>query len=64
MVITELNRRDVLVVRFNPAGIVGIVGIGEDLAVSARFVSAPARPLCQLRFQHGGLCLAQLWRRG
>lgn len=28
-VITELNRRDVPVVRFNPAG------IGEDLAVSA-----------------------------
>ncbi|MFD5031452.1 hypothetical protein ACFVWX_29600 [Streptomyces sp. NPDC058220] len=58
MVITELNRRDVLVVRFNPAG------IGEDLAVSARFVSAPARSLGRLRFQHGGLCLAQLWRQG
>lgn len=29
VVITELNRRDVPVVRFNPAG------IGEDLAVSA-----------------------------
>jgi len=29
MVITELSRRDVPVIRFNPAG------IGEDLAVSA-----------------------------
>jgi hypothetical protein len=35
MGITELNRRDVPVVRFNPAD------IGENLAVSARF--APAR---------------------
>ncbi|MFH8475001.1 ATP-grasp ribosomal peptide maturase [Streptomyces sp. NPDC018000] len=36
MVISELNRRDVPVVRFNPAD------IGEDLTVSARFGTCPA----------------------
>ncbi len=36
MVITELNRRDVPVVRFNPAD------IGADLTVSARFGTCPA----------------------
>lgn len=36
MVITELNRRDVPVIRFNP------VDIGEDLTVSARFGTCPA----------------------
>ncbi|WP_225101867.1 ATP-grasp ribosomal peptide maturase [Streptomyces sp. CoH27] len=43
MVITELNRRDVPVVRFNPAD------IGEDLTVSARFGTCPAPVTGQVR---------------
>ncbi|MFF4171787.1 ATP-grasp ribosomal peptide maturase [Streptomyces sp. NPDC001744] len=43
MVITELNRRDVPVVRFNPAD------IGEDLTVSARFGTCPAPVVGQVR---------------
>ncbi|MEV8480057.1 ATP-grasp ribosomal peptide maturase [Streptomyces sp. NPDC051173] len=43
MVITELNRRNVPVVRFNPAD------IGADLAVSARFGTCPAPMAGQVR---------------
>ncbi|MFF9772877.1 ATP-grasp ribosomal peptide maturase [Streptomyces sp. NPDC013978] len=43
MVITELNRRDVPVVRFNPAD------IGADLMVSARFGTCPAPVVGQVR---------------
>ncbi|MGW2261393.1 ATP-grasp ribosomal peptide maturase [Streptomyces sp. NPDC001780] len=43
MVITELNRRDVPVVRFNPAD------IGKDLTVSARFGACPASVAGQAR---------------
>ncbi|MER8001720.1 ATP-grasp ribosomal peptide maturase [Streptomyces sp. NPDC095613] len=43
MVITELNRRDVPVVRFNPAD------IGKDLTVSARFGACPASVVGQAR---------------
>jgi hypothetical protein len=51
MEITELNRRDVPVVRFNPAD------IGENLAVPAHFGTWPPPvalpPRVQLRFQDG-----------
>ncbi|MFK0229799.1 ATP-grasp ribosomal peptide maturase [Streptomyces sp. NPDC090303] len=43
MVITELNRRDVPVVRFNPAD------IGENLTVSARFGTCPSPVVGQVR---------------
>ncbi|MGW7366651.1 ATP-grasp ribosomal peptide maturase [Streptomyces sp. NPDC054841] len=43
MVITELNRRDVPVVRFNPAD------IGANLTVSARFGTCPAPVVGQVR---------------
>ncbi|MEV5136211.1 ATP-grasp ribosomal peptide maturase [Streptomyces syringium] len=43
MVITELNRRDAPVVRFNPAD------IGTDLTVSARFGTCPAPVAGQVR---------------
>ncbi|WP_326612429.1 ATP-grasp ribosomal peptide maturase [Streptomyces scopuliridis] len=43
MVITELNRRDVPVVRFN------LAGIGEGLTVSARFGACPAPVVGQVR---------------
>ncbi|MCS0601068.1 ATP-grasp ribosomal peptide maturase [Streptomyces sp. LP11] len=43
MVITELNRRGVPVVRFNPAD------IGEGLTVSARFGTSPARMAGEVR---------------
>ncbi|MFF4223164.1 ATP-grasp ribosomal peptide maturase [Streptomyces abikoensis] len=43
MVITELNRRNAPVIRFNPAD------IGEDLMVSARFGTCPASPAGQVR---------------
>ncbi|MEU5424350.1 ATP-grasp ribosomal peptide maturase [Streptomyces olivoreticuli] len=61
MVITELNRRDVPVVRFNPAD------IGEGLAVSARFGTCPATPDGQVRTPSRAADLANIrsvyWRR-
>ncbi|MEV5881420.1 ATP-grasp ribosomal peptide maturase [Streptomyces sp. NPDC052020] len=61
MVITELNRRDVPVVRFNPAD------IGEDLTVSARFGPCPASAVGQVRTPSRTADLARVravyWRR-
>ncbi|MFJ3976685.1 ATP-grasp ribosomal peptide maturase [Streptomyces sp. NPDC090021] len=61
MVITELNRRDVPVVRFNPAD------IGEDLTVSARFGTCPAPVAGQVRTPSRTADLALVrsvyWRR-
>jgi ATP-grasp ribosomal peptide maturase len=61
MVITELNRRSVPVVRFNPAD------IGADLTVSARFGTCPAPVAGQVRTPSRTTDLAQLravyWRR-
>ncbi|BBA98962.1 hypothetical protein RVR_5381 [Actinacidiphila reveromycinica] len=42
MVIIELNRRNVPVVRFDPADIADIADTGTGLAVSARFATRPA----------------------
>ncbi|NUK22103.1 ATP-grasp ribosomal peptide maturase [Streptomyces lunaelactis] len=61
MVITELNRRSVPVVRFNPAD------IGADLTVSARFGTCPTPVAGQVRTPSRTTDLAQLravyWRR-
>ncbi|WP_327191000.1 ATP-grasp ribosomal peptide maturase [Streptomyces xinghaiensis] len=61
MVITELNRRDVPVARFNPAE------IGAALTVSARFGSCPALVAGQLRTPSRTVDLAHVrsvyWRR-
>lgn len=61
MVIAELNRREVPVVRFNPAD------IGEDLAVSARFGTGPASPAGQLHTPSRSTLLHDIrslyWRR-
>lgn len=61
MVITELNRRSVPVVRFNPAD------IGVDLTVSARFGTCPAPVAGQVRTPSRTTDLARLravyWRR-
>ncbi|MFC9791278.1 ATP-grasp ribosomal peptide maturase [Streptomyces sp. NPDC127584] len=61
MVITELNRRDVPVVRFNPAD------IGEDLVISARFGTCPALVVGQVRTPSRTADVAQVrsvyWRR-
>ncbi|WP_405937343.1 ATP-grasp ribosomal peptide maturase [Streptomyces sp. NBC_00726] len=61
MVITELNRRDVPVTRFNPSD------IGADLTVSARFGSSPAPVAGELRTPSRTVDLAQVrsvyWRR-
>ncbi|MFD9816186.1 ATP-grasp ribosomal peptide maturase [Streptomyces sp. NPDC059080] len=61
MVITELNRRGVPVVRFNPAD------IGEGLTVSARFGTGPAPVAGQVRTPSRTVDLAQVravyWRR-
>ncbi|GAA2976080.1 ATP-grasp ribosomal peptide maturase [Streptomyces fulvorobeus] len=61
MVITELNRRSVPVVRFNPAD------IGGNLTVSARFGTCPAPVAGQVRTLSRTTDLAQLravyWRR-
>ncbi|WP_262058040.1 ATP-grasp ribosomal peptide maturase [Streptomyces sp. STR69] len=61
MVIAELNRKGVEVVRFNPAD------IGTDLAVSARFGGLPAPVVGQLRTQSRTVALeharAVYWRR-
>ncbi|MFF8785390.1 ATP-grasp ribosomal peptide maturase [Streptomyces sp. NPDC015125] len=61
MVITELNRREVPVVRFNP------VDIGEDLTVSARFGTCPAPVAGQVRTPSRTADLAHVrsvyWRR-
>ncbi len=61
MVITELNRRDVPVVRFNPAD------IGEDLMVSARFGTCPAPVVGQVRTPSRAADLTRVgsvyWRR-
>ncbi len=62
MVISELNRRSVPVVRFNPAG------IGADLTVSARFGTCPAPVAGQVRALSRTADLAHVravyWRRG
>ncbi|AYG81933.1 hypothetical protein DWB77_04100 [Streptomyces hundungensis] len=61
MVITEINRRDVPVVRFNPAD------IGGDLTVSARFGTCPAPVVGQVRTPSRTADLTQIrsvyWRR-
>ncbi|MER7844207.1 ATP-grasp ribosomal peptide maturase [Kitasatospora sp. NPDC096077] len=61
MVITELNRRDVPVVRFNPAD------IGVGLTVSARFGTCPAPVAGQVRTPSRTADLAHVravyWRR-
>lgn len=61
MVITELNRLDVPVVRFNPAD------IGADLTVSARFGTCPAPVAGQVRTPSRTADLARVravyWRR-
>ncbi|MFE2932560.1 ATP-grasp ribosomal peptide maturase [Streptomyces sp. NPDC059278] len=61
MVITELNRRDVPVVRFNPAD------IGENLTVSARFGTCPAPVVGQVRTPSRTADVSQVrsvyWRR-
>ncbi|MET7362669.1 ATP-grasp ribosomal peptide maturase [Streptomyces sp. NPDC005562] len=61
MVITEINRLDVPVVRFNPAD------IGGDLAVSARFGTCPAPVVGQVRTPSRIADLTQIrsvyWRR-
>ncbi|MBX9425566.1 ATP-grasp ribosomal peptide maturase [Streptomyces lateritius] len=61
MVIRELNRRDVPVVRFNPAD------IGGDLTVSARFGTCPAPVVGQVRTPSRTADLARIrsvyWRR-
>ncbi|WP_367125310.1 ATP-grasp ribosomal peptide maturase [Streptomyces phytohabitans] len=61
MVITELNRRDVPVTRFNPAD------AGADLTVSARFGSCRAPVAGQLRTPSRTVDLSQVrsvyWRR-
>jgi ATP-grasp ribosomal peptide maturase len=61
MVITELNRRKVPVVRFNPAD------IGTGLTVSARFGTCPARVAGQVRTPSRTADLTQVravyWRR-
>jgi ATP-grasp ribosomal peptide maturase len=61
LVITELNRRGVPVVRFNPAD------IGTDLAVSARFGACPAPVAGQVRTPSRTAELADIrslyWRR-
>lgn len=61
MVITELNRRDVPVVRFNPAD------IGEDLTVSARFGTCPTPVVGQVRTPSRTVDLPRVrsvyWRR-
>ncbi|MFJ6661326.1 ATP-grasp ribosomal peptide maturase [Streptomyces sp. NPDC091377] len=61
MVITELNRRGVPVVRFNPAD------IGRDLTVSARFGTCPAPPVGQVRTPSKAAALdgvrSVYWRR-
>ncbi|MFF1483937.1 ATP-grasp ribosomal peptide maturase [Streptomyces sp. NPDC058319] len=61
MVITELNRRDVPVVRFNPAD------IGEALTVSARFGTCPIPVAGQVRTPSRAADVTQIrsvyWRR-
>ncbi|MFJ9925037.1 ATP-grasp ribosomal peptide maturase [Streptomyces misionensis] len=61
MVIGELNRRDVPVVRFNPAD------IGRDLTVSARFGTCPTPVVGQVRTPSRTADLARVrsvyWRR-
>ncbi|MGC9500541.1 ATP-grasp ribosomal peptide maturase [Streptomyces sp. WG7] len=61
MVITELNRRNVPVVRLNPAD------IGVDLTVSARFGTCPAPVVGQVRTRSRTADLTQVravyWRR-
>ncbi|MEU3614083.1 ATP-grasp ribosomal peptide maturase [Streptomyces sp. NPDC006872] len=61
MVITELNRRNVPVVRFNPAD------IGADLTVSARFGTCPASMVGEVRTLSRTADLARVravyWRR-
>lgn len=61
MVITELNRRNVLVTRFDPAD------IGASLTVSAQFGSCPAPVAGQLRTPSRTVDLARVravyWRR-
>ncbi|MFC9754947.1 ATP-grasp ribosomal peptide maturase [Streptomyces sp. NPDC056921] len=61
MVIGELNRRGVPVVRFNPAD------IGRDLTVSARFGTCPAPVVGQVRTRSRTVELTQVrsvyWRR-
>ncbi|MFE5868422.1 ATP-grasp ribosomal peptide maturase [Streptomyces roseifaciens] len=61
MVIAELNRRDVPVIRFNPGD------IGENLTVSARFGTCPAAPAGQARTSSRSADLAGVrsmyWRR-
>ncbi|MFJ3820384.1 ATP-grasp ribosomal peptide maturase [Streptomyces nodosus] len=61
MVIAELNRRDVPVVRFDPAD------IGEDLTVSARFGTCPAQVAGQVRTPSRSVSLDRVrsvyWRR-
>ncbi|MEV7782118.1 ATP-grasp ribosomal peptide maturase [Kitasatospora sp. NPDC088351] len=61
MVITELNRRDVPVIRFNPAD------IGHSLTVSAQFGTCPAIPAGQVRTPSRTAELAGIrslyWRR-
>ncbi|MDH6575125.1 phenylacetate-coenzyme A ligase PaaK-like adenylate-forming protein [Kitasatospora sp. MAP5-34] len=54
MVITELNRRNVPVVRFNPAD------IGAGLAVSARFGTCPAAVAGRVRTPSRVADLAQV----
>lgn len=61
MVITELNRRDVPVVRFNPAD------IGKNLTVSARFGTCPVPVVGQVRAPSRTADVTQVrsvyWRR-
>jgi putative ATP-grasp target RiPP len=61
MVISELNRRDVPVVRFNPAD------VGGDLTVSARFGTCPAPVVGQIRTPSRAADLTRVrsvyWRR-
>ncbi|WP_282687051.1 MULTISPECIES: ATP-grasp ribosomal peptide maturase [unclassified Streptomyces] len=61
MVISELNRRNVPVARFNPAD------IGEALTISARFGSCPAPVTGRLRTPSRNVKLAEVrsvyWRR-
>jgi ATP-grasp ribosomal peptide maturase len=61
MVITELNRRDVPVARFNPAD------IGEELTVSARFGTCPTPVVGQVRTLSRTVDLSDVravyWRR-
>lgn len=61
MVITQLNRRSVPVVRFNPAD------IGADLTVSARFGTCPVSMAGQVRTPSRTMDLAEVrsvyWRR-